>query len=157
MKKVQAVIDIEEVADKCGECKENHAYRNKDRAVAAELGNHGLLHVDRTGGPFRDGHARAQAHHSRCRANEQCVEEYREHLYEALLDRVTYIGRSRRIRGGTDAGFIRIKAAFYAVHKARAGNTAEDGPKIEGIGKNHHKNVRQNCNMRYNDKIAAST
>ena len=137
------VIDIEQVADERGETEEQHADRNQERTEAAEDGRRCILDISRTGYFLGDGHAREKAHESRGTADQKGVDEDRQHLDQALFDRMADIGCGCRIRCRTDTGFIGIEAALDTIDHAGAGDAAEDGLEIEGIGKNHGEDLWQ--------------
>ena len=110
-----------------------------------------MLDVSSTSHFLSDGHARKEAHESRSTADQDSVDEDRQHLDQALFDRMADIGCGCRIRCRTDTGFIGIEAALNTVNHAGAGNAAENGLEVEGIGKDHGENLRQAGNVEDDD------
>ena len=146
-----AVIDIEQVADERGKTEEQHADRNQERTEAAEDGRSCILDVSRTGYFLSDGHAREEAHESRSTADQEGIDEDRQHLDQALFDRMADIGCGCCIRCRTDTGFVGIEAALDTVDHAGAGHAAEDGLEVEGIGEDHGEDLRQAGNVEDDD------
>ena len=146
-----AVVDIEQVADERGKTEEQHADRNQEGSEAAEDGRRCVLDISRTGYFLGNGHAREEAHESRGTADQEGIDEDRQHLDQALFDRMADVSRSCRIRCRTDTGFIGIEAALDAVDHAGAGHAAEDGLEVEGIGKDHGEDLRQAGNVEDDD------
>lgn len=109
MDEADAVIDIEQVADERGKTEEQHADRNQEGSEAAEDGRRCVLDISRTGYFLGNGHAREEAHESRGTADQEGIDEDRQHLDQALFDRMADVSHSCRIRCRTDTGFIGIE------------------------------------------------
>ena len=143
MDEADAVIDVEQVADERGKTEEQHADRDQDRSETAEDSRRSMLDVSRPGHFLGDGHSRKEAHESRGTADQEGIDEDRQHLDQALFDRVADVSGCCRIRRRTDTGFVGIEAAFDTVDHAGTGYAAEDGLEVESIGKNHSEDLRQ--------------
>ena len=152
MNEVNAVIDVEQVADERRKGKQYHAEGNQHRAEAAVCRRGGLLDVYGPGRFFRNGHAGAQAEESRRAADEHRVDEDGQHLHQALLYGMAYVSRRGSVRSRADTGFIGEQAAFDAVNHARTGDTAQDRFKVKGVGENHGQHVGNFTDVEQYDK-----
>ena len=144
---VQAALTVEQVAQQSGESKQQQGEGNEVKAEIAEGGCQSGLNEGRAGQRGAGGDAAAQAHHGRCGADQQSVDEHAEHLHKTLLDGMGHIRRRGGIGCGTDTGLVGVQAPLDALHQGAAGKTAEDGLKIKGTGKDFPENHRQGADI----------
>lgn len=149
---VDAVIDVEQVADERRKSKQYHAEGNQHRAETAVRRRGSLLDVYGTGRFFRNGHAGAQAEESRRAADEHRVDEDGQHLYQTLLYGMADVSRRGGVRSRADTGFVGEQAALDAVNHARTGHAAQNRFKIKGVGKDHGKYAGNFTDMEQYDK-----
>ena len=147
----ECVIAVEQVADKGGECKENHCEGDEYRSKSAEDGLESFLDIG-SACEFSSGlDAGRETHESGSGADEDGVDKYGQHLNKTLLNGVRNISCSCCVRSGAYACLVGIETALDAVHHAGACNAAEDSREVESVSKDLSDDTGQQTDVHNND------
>lgn len=147
----KSVIAVEQVSDKGGECEQNHCEGDEDRAKAAEDGCESVLDIGSASKLSGRLDAGRETHESGSGADEDGVDEYRQHLNKTLLYGMGNICCSSCVRSGAYACLVGIKTTLDAVHHAGACNAAEDSGEVESVSKNLSDDAGQQTDVHNND------
>ena len=149
---LQSHLRVVEVPDQGSEGEQAECDRDEYGAESAEGIGSGGLHPGHPRKVSARSYAGAQEHERSGRADEDRVNEYREHLHKSLLDRVGDSRAGSRIRRGSDAGLVGEEASFDAVHDAGACEAAKDRLQVKGIPEDIRKHLRDRLIVCNNDK-----
>ena len=101
--------------------------------------------------PFLGGQLRQEHDKGGARADDNGIDKHAEHLNHALRHRMFDIGRRRRVRCRTLAGFVGIQAALDAQHHGLRHQTAQQpaAGRLEGKGvaENQREHLGNTLNM----------
>src|SRR5699024_6659499 len=78
-------------------------------------------------------YAGAEQHKGSGRADQDRINKYRQHLDEALFDRMGHGGACRGVWSGTDSGLIGEQPPLDAVHDTGSCKSSEDSPEVKGV------------------------
>ena len=74
-------------------------------------------------------------------ADQDGVDEYRQHLDQSLFYRMRDSRACRRVGSGTDSGLVGEQSPFDAVHDTGPGESAEDSLEVKGVAEKISANM----------------